>query len=371
MKWDALFNTFLHYSMQHTFIIVLVGTLILVMAVSWSLSLVSARLATKLAKTPFFWDEPLLHSLYAPVMTLIWMLSITFLVAVLLRHCGVQNTDYFDITKLHQFTFVLVLFWFLIRYVRQIEAYLLDNPLTGRRLLNNKTNVRASAQMIRIAIFIVFGLSVMKSLGIEITTLLAFGGVGGLAVSFAAKDSLANFFGGMMVYWDRPFAEGDWVRSPDRQLEGTVEQIGWRLTRIRTFDKRPLYVPNGVFSNIVIENPQRMTNRQIKTTIGLRYEDAAKIKLILQDIEQMLRQHPEIDVGQTLMVNLVEFGPSSLNILVYTFTKTTQWVRFQAIRQDVFLQIIGIMSKHGAECAYPTTTLHVAGGVDTIQREEV
>ena len=210
MKWDALFNTFLHYSMQHTFIIVLVGTLILVMAVSWSLSLVSARLATKLAKHPS-WDEPLLHSLYAPVMTLIWMLSITFLVAVLLRHCGVQNTDYFDITKLHQFTFVLVLFWFLIRYVRQIEAYLLDNPLTGRRLLNNKTNVRASAQMIRIAIFIVFGLSVMKSLGIEITTLLAFGGVGGLAVSFAAKI-FGQFFGGMMVYWDRPFAE-DWALS--------------------------------------------------------------------------------------------------------------------------------------------------------------
>ena len=80
----------------------------------------------------------------------------------------------------------------------------------------------------------------------------------------------------MFVYLDRPFAVGDWVRSPDREIEGTVENIGWRVTRIRTFDKRPLYIPNSIFSQIAVENPSRMSNRRIKETIGIRYDDASK-----------------------------------------------------------------------------------------------
>ena len=106
--------------------------------------------------------------------------------------------------------------------------------------------------------------------------MLTFGGVGGLIVGLAAKDLLSNFFGGMMIYFDRPFKVGDWIRSPDRQIEGTVERIGWRMTIIRTFDKRPLYVPNSVFSSIVVENPSRMLNRRINETFGLRYQDADK-----------------------------------------------------------------------------------------------
>ena len=91
---------------------------------------------------------------------------------------------------------------------------------------------------------------------------------------FAAKDLLANFFGGLTIYLDRPFAVGDWIRSPDREIEGTVERIGWRLTLIRTFDKRPLYIPNAVFTTIAVENPSRMHNRRIYETIGIRYDDA-------------------------------------------------------------------------------------------------
>ena len=170
--------------------------------------------------------------------------------------------------------------------------------------------------------------------------------------------------GGLMVYWDRPFAVGDWIRSPDRNIEGTVEKIGWRLTRIRTFDKRPLYVPNAVFSTISVENPSRMSNRRIYVTIGLRYDDATRIATILPDIEKMLREHTAIDATLTLMVNLYQFGPSSLNFFIYTFTKTTNWVKFQAIQQDVFLKAIDIITAHGAECAFPTTTLHVPNGIN-------
>ena len=118
----------------------------------------------------------------------------------------------------------------------------------------------AMAKLLRLSVIITAGLVVLQTLGFSISGVLAFGGVGGIAVGFAARDLLANFFGGLMIYLDRPFSVGDWVRSPDRNIEGTVERIGWRLTVIRTFDKRPLYVPNSVFANIAVENPSRMAS---------------------------------------------------------------------------------------------------------------
>ena len=120
------------------------------------------------------------------------------------------------------------------------------------------------------------------------------------------------------------------------------------------------------FSTVSLENPSRMSNRRIKTTIGLRYDDATKMKTVLSAIEDMLRNHPEIDTRQTLMVNLFEFGPSSLNFFIYTFTKTTDWVKFQAIQQDVFLKIIEIITNHGAEIAFPTRTIQVPEGINSI-----
>ncbi|GAK87380.1 small-conductance mechanosensitive channel [Vibrio ponticus] len=180
-----------------------------------------------------------------------------------------------------------------------------------------------------------------------------------MIVGLAAKDLLSNFFGGMMIYFDRPFKVGDWVRSPDRQIEGTVERIGWRMTVIRTFDKRPLYVPNSVFSNIVVENPSRMLNRRINETVGLRYDDGSKVEKITQEIKSMLENHPDIDANQTLIVNLNGFGASSLNIMVYTFTKTINWIRYQEVKQDVLLQIIKIVADNGADIAFPTQTLKI------------
>ena len=174
-----------------------------------------------------------------------------------------------------------------------------------------------------------------------------------------------------MIYLDRPFSVGDWIRSPDRQIEGTVESIGWRLTVIRTFDKRPLYVPNSVFANIAVENPSRMTNRRIYETIGIRYADVDKMEAITSDVESMLRQHPDIDTSQTLIVNFVDFAPSSLDFFVYTFTKTTVWVEFHKIKQDVLLKIENIISSHGAEIAFPTSTVHIPNGIEMHKSETV
>lgn len=249
------------------------------------------------------------------------------------------------------------------RFLRQLEDRLTARARQGVGKVSDETSIHALAQLMRVLIIVLILLIFLQTIGLKMSAVLAFSGMGVAVVSFAAKDTLGNFFGGMMIYLDRPFSVGNWIRSPDRQIEGTVEYIGWRLTRIRTFDKRALYVPNGILSNIVIENPSQMTNRRLKITLGVRYSDVAKIPALVKDIENRLRKNPAIDTTQTLFVNLFEFGSSSLNMLVYAFTKTTEWVKFQMIQQKVILEIINLIAQYEAECAFPTQTVYFPEGV--------
>lgn len=272
-----------------------------------------------------------------------------------------------NITLARQLALVVLMAWFLVRFISLAEERIRRKILAGENTTQTSldpTTLIALAKLLRLSVVISAILVLLPTLGIQITALLAFGGVGGIAVGFAAQDLLANFFGGLMIYLDRPFAIGDWIRSPDREIEGTVETIGWRLTVVRTFDKRPLYIPNSVFNKLALENPSRMTNRRIKETIGIRYSDAAKMGAIVEEVKAMLQSHEAIDTSHTLIVNFVSYSASSLDFFIYTFTKTTNWIEFHEIKQDVMLKIIDIVHKHGADFAFPTRTLD---GLDKIQ----
>jgi MscS family membrane protein len=259
--------------------------------------------------------------------------------------------------------------WFLIRFAKHVENNVVEHRKRNGKEVDS-TTIEAVGKLARVSIIITTTLVGLHTVGVNIAGVLAFGGIGGIAVGFAAKDLLANFFGAMMIYFDRPFVVGDWVRSPDKSIEGTVESIGWRLTRIRTFDKRPLYVPNSVFTSIAVENPSRMTNRRIYETIGVRYDDVHKVELIINNVKEMLQQHEEIDQSQTLIVNFNKFASSSLDFFVYTFTKTTNWIKFHEVKQDVLLKIIKIVEEAGAEMAFPTSTVHVPDPIQLIHSPE-
>ncbi len=322
----------------------------------------------RVEKSKNFWDESFVKALNKPLSVLIWLVGLG--VALEIANYNGKYTEVFSIlAPMKSLGIIAVMTWFVMRFINEVEKNIITHDHGDKAI--DTTTVYAVGKIVKASAIITAILVALQTLGIGISGVLAFGGIGGAAIAFSAKDLLANFFGGLIIYLDRPFAVGDWIRSPDRQIEGTVEYIGWRLCRIRTFDKRPLYVPNSIFNTISIENPSRMTNRRIKTNIGLRYEDAGKLATILSDIENMLRNHSEIDTSQTLMVNLVEFGPSSLDFMVYTFTKTTKWVKFQAIQQDVFLKIIEIILNHGAECAFPNMTMHIPDGVKLEQVQKI
>ena len=308
------------------------------------------------ARTSSVWDDALIRSARLPLTLLLWVAGIAYAIQVVDRY---NREPIWETVEPVRDTLVIVAFaWFVLRLIGNASRNILARA-EARGEGVDRTTVDALSKLGRFTVVILAALVVLQQLGFSISGVLAFGGIGGIAVGFAAKDMLANFFGGLTIYLDRPFVVGEWIRSPDKDIEGTVEYIGWRHTRVRAFNKNPIYVPNALFTNIVVENPSRMTNRRIRETIGIRYADLDKMAAIVADVKAMLRAHPEIDTDATIIVNFNQFGASSLDFFVYCFTRTTEWVRYHEVKQDVLLKIGETIRAHGAEIALPTRTLHI------------
>lgn len=317
-------------------------------------------LQRQFAKTTNLWDDALFDAAYKPISWFILIMGLLWAVDISEGYIDSELFSRQNLSIIRQLTFIFLIMYFLVRFISLSEARLLERINEGAakdESTLDATTLHALAKLLRLSVIISGALVALPTFGIEITALLAFGGVGGIAVGFAAQDLLSNFFGGLMIYLDRPFAIGDWIRSPDREIEGTVETIGWRLTVVRTFDKRPLYIPNSIFNKLALENPSRMSNRRIKETIGIRYQDSEKMGAIVADVKTMLQNHEAIDTNQTLIVNFNGYGASSLDFFIYTFTRTTNWIQFHEIKQDILLKIVEIVHRHGADFAFPTTTL--------------
>ncbi|MGB3623373.1 mechanosensitive ion channel family protein [Ketobacter sp. MCCC 1A13808] len=317
------------------------------------------RLEKQFEKTKNLWDDALLWAIRKPSRSFILILGVRTVAEIMQPLMDESVNALVDPAFLVMIISVII--WFLIRMISKAEELLKTPGYTQEPM--DETTVTALAKLLRLSVIITGGLVIAQSMGISVSGVLAFGGIGGIAVGFAAKDLLANFFGGLMVYLDRPFSVGDWVRSPDRNIEGVIEHIGWRLTIIRTFDKRPLYVPNSTFTSIALENPSRMSHRRIYETIGVRYDDIGALSSILSDVKSMLTGHQQIDQNQTLIVNFNQYGASSLDFFIYCMTITTDWVEYHKVKQDVLFKIADIVERHDAEFAFPTQTLHVIEGV--------
>ena len=340
---------------EHLWTLNVVLTLVCTTAVHLFSSRIIRKLATKAEQKQLLYPEALLKALYKPTAFLIWLLGVSIALAIIFSsHPNAVLAAYLVPVKKSGIIFAIT--WATLRFIRKVETLTIESAPTQNSDVD-ETMVHALALLFTITVVAISGMGIMQLFGLPISGLLAFGGIGGAGIAFASKDLLANFFGGLVVYTDKPFKVGNWIRSPDKNIEGMVEHIGWRVTRIRTFDKRPLYVPNSFFLNISVENASRMLNRRIKTMIGVRYEDASKIAMIAEQIQKMLSEHPGVDKKQPFMASFLEFGPSSLDIQLDAFTKTTKRIEYQVVRQDIFLKALDIIKNNQAECAYPTQTL--------------
>tara|TARA_R110001599_G_scaffold63687_2_gene177352 strand:+ start:3512 stop:4675 length:1164 start_codon:yes stop_codon:yes gene_type:complete len=321
---------------------------------AYVVKLILDRLDRRAELTTNMWDDALVYAARRPAWVLIWSMGLMWAARITANEMDEGLADVLD--QCQRILLIVLLCWFILRLMKEVEKRLVDTRYRQKPV--DKTTVNAVGKLLRASVIITATLVVLQSLGYSVSGVMAFGGIGGIAVGFAAKDLLANFFGGLMVFLDRPFAVGDWVRSPDRDIEGTVEHIGWRLSRIRTFDKRPLYVPNSIFNNIVVENPSRMSHRRIYEHLGIRYADVGQMEPIVQKVRDMLKEHEDIDQEQTQMVFFDRCAPSSVDFFIYCFT-TPVWAEYHRVKEDILLKILAIINDHQAQVAFPTSTLHL------------
>lgn len=217
------------------------------------------------------------------------------------------------------------------------------------------------SKSLRLMVIIMAVLIVATEWGYDINGLIAGLGLGGLAVALAAKDALANIFGGIVIIMEKPFAIGDWILTPS--VEGTVEDITFRSTKIRTFAQALVTVPNSTLANEPITNWSRMGKRQVTFHLGVTYSTSReKLLRCVKAIRKMLEDHPGIH-KETIMVNFERFNESSLDIFLYFFTTTTVWKEYLEVREDVNFKIMEILEREGVEIAFPSRSVYIEKSV--------
>lgn len=274
------------------------------------------------------------------------------------------------------FTAIIYIF---INALAAIKVSRLDTKQTGVK----SELINVGLKIINFIIVIIGLLIVLYLAGVDLTAVLSGLGIGGFAVAFAAKDTISNFFGTLSVLFSEVFSQGDWIEIDGQ--EGVVVEIGLRVTTLRTFDNALIAIPNGTFAAKEIKNwNKRKLGRRIKMSLGVKY-DSKKEDIVnaVEAIREMLRNHPEIaskntkyeykdfrhsarlvskedlqGIKKTLLVYLDEFDSSSINILVYCFSKSVEWEDWLRVKQDVMEKIMDIFEENNLEFAFPSLSIY-------------
>jgi MscS family membrane protein len=291
---------------------------------------------------------------------LVWVIGLTVAVRVLTR-----EDDYSVLADLfppaRDVTAIALIAWFLLRLIGRAERNIVTRAAREGRTLD-PTAIDAIGKLVRAAVLITTALLVMQSFGLSIGGLVALGGVGGIALGFAAQSLVANLVGGLTIYASRPFKVGEWIILPGTEVMGEVQDIGWRATRIMGFDRRPFYVPNAMFNTVVVINHSRMTARRIMEHIHIRKDDIDRVRAIVADVNDMLAAHPGIH-HDFFAFNFDTYGDFSLKLFLYAFTVSTDYNEYLNVKQDILVRIAEIVKRHGGRMAVPTSTVHVPEGL--------
>ena len=350
MQWPDDYNVWGSLSEQTFWIGQIVAVLLLMGFSGWYIHRLFGALEKRFARSRVGWDSAMLLAARSPARWLIWIIGITWILQIINHAWPIPLLD--AVRTFRRTVVILLVAWFLLSFVKQLR---ISAPVDSQ--LARTGVIEAGVRMAQLVIVIITFLVILQTHGYSIASILAFGGIGGIAIGLAAKDMLANVFGGLMLHLDRPFHIGERIRFVNGSIEGAVEAIGWRQTRIRTPDRKPVYVPNSLFTSHAVENFSRMDNRRIQITVGLRYDDLNKLERIASDIESYLKEHPGIDDRRILQVTFSQYGESTIDLLIDCFTRTIALVEYRAIKQQILLKAGQLIHQAGADFAFPTRTI--------------
>ena len=310
------------------------------------------RLREWTQKTRIRFDAQAVQAFEGPIAALIFLLGIFAAINVLTMDEPLQAF----INNAFQVGLLAIIFWAGLRLIDLVSNILTE--IAEKRQLGIYHFIPLIRKTARVFFVIIGSILIIQNLGYSVGSLLAGLGIGGLAIALAAQESLGNFFGSISIAADRTFKVGDWIQVGDR-IDGNVEEIGLRSTKVRTWRRTLLTIPNKLIAGEVVENWSKMPNRRVSQVVGVSYETTREnMQGLLIDIEQLLRNNEEID-QKFIMVRFTEFGESSLDILVYYFTRPIAWAEHLRVRQEMNLAIMALVEKWGTSIAFPTRTLHL------------
>lgn len=352
--------------MEYYWLISIVLT-ILVTILIWPLEKsIYKRNIKRLKHTPQIWDEALVWSMHKPFQVFILLWCITYCFQLMFAKFGQGHLVGLN-ANVRILGTILIFSWFAYRFANFFERRFFENSYYEKINIDQTTS-RAIAQIIKVLILVLAVLVILKYFyNISLTGLWAIGGVGSFVIGWAAKDLLANFFGAFMIYTDRPFSIGERIRSPKDGLDGYVEYIGWRLTRIRNFEDSKVYIPNSMFATMPIENVTRRHERQIQENMQIAYKSLAKLPEIIQDMEYLLKNFPHINPDHRCQVSLYKITNSALQLLINCYTDITEWTAYLKIKQEILFKLIDVVLKHHGEIAFDTNILETPKPIEIIQ----
>ncbi len=253
--------------------------------------------------------------------------------------------------------YIVLAVWVLMNLTRRLTEVMLERAKKTDTVLDDQF-IPIIGNSLRVFFIMIGVATILQEMGYSIASLLAGVGLGGAALALASKDTLANLFGSIVIFVDRPFTVGDWIELDG--IEGTVEEVGLRVTRIRTFANSLITMPNSLLTTTAINNWSRMRKRRIKMTVGLTYDTTPdQMQQALESIRSLIREDERLH-SDFFLVNFNSFGPYSLDIFIYCFTVTTVWGEFMQVQEDFMLEIMRRLKELGLDFAFPTSTVHLA-----------
>ncbi len=271
------------------------------------------------------------------------------------------------VTDLNTSLNYLIIGWIVILFLEFLHNFYTYKYDKDGKVDLKDTLVKFLIRLLKITTIVIIFILLLQTWGYDIRGLLASLGLVGMAIALAAKDTARHLFGSIMIFTDSPFKVGDWIKTPD--VEGTIEDIGMRSTRVRTFAQALVSVPNGNLADSAILNWSKMDRRRIKMTLGLTYATtSSQMQNILKEIRELLHNDEDIH-KQTIYVYFSSFNDSSLDIFCYFFTKTIKWGEYMAVRERIYLEFMRIIEENGASFAFPSQSIYIEEN-NTQQKDE-
>lgn len=299
-------------------------------------------------------------ALRRPASMMVWAVGLYFAFAFILRDSGTVAVT----SRAVGILFWIACFW---GVVIVCDAFFegLREKLKARSASATANLIEFLRRVFKSIIIIIALLSILTNCGINVNTIIASLGIGGMALAFASQDTIANFFGSVSIIIDRPFIVGDWVKTSE--CEGNVEAIGFRSTRIRTFSKTLVSIPNSTLAKESVENFSKMPVRKVTQTIGLTYSTTTEqMEKTLADLREAILEVEGVDRANGVLAEFVEFGPSSLDINLIYYTKRIDFAYFSATKRRVNLAIMRVVDKNGLSFAFPSTSVYIESGAEKV-----